>query len=130
MPRRKRRHRSVEEVETLLGRARARGLSQRQLAEELGVHPNTVGNWLRRERSHRPSRAQPGSERSVCSLVPVRVAEPIASAEESCSGDGESRLELVVERALGDRNVTLRLSHGFDPNDLRSVLEAIAEHTC
>ena len=130
MPRRRKRHRSVEEVRVLLARARERGLSRCALADELGVHPNTVSNWVRRERDGGPScTPRSGSERSPCavSLVPVRVVEPVGGQS---SRDGVSGLELVVERVVGDRDVTLRLNHGFDPDDLRAVLAAIAQHAC
>jgi transposase-like protein len=132
-----RRHRDAQEARALLAHARARGLSQAALAEELGVHPDTVHNWARRERALASTTSAGtcagGSRRSredTVSFVPVRVFESDASHHRSTRPvDADSAIEIVLERALGDRDVLLRLPRGVDADDLRALLGVITEHS-
>ena len=114
MRRKKRAHRCAEETSELLARARARGLTSRELAEELGVHPNTVGNWIRRERA---------STRDQLPLLPVRVVAPDA-ARESSRDPADRGIEVLVD------DVVLRLPPSVDAGDLRTVLSVLGEGRC
>jgi transposase-like protein len=132
MPRPTRRHRDADESRALLADARARGLSQAALAEELGVHPNTVHNWARREREGsscalaRTPHARP--TRDSVSLIPVRVLDVAASARGGNRAvDPALGAELVLERVLGGRDVLLRLPRGIEAEDLRTLLNVITE---
>ena len=109
----------------------AKGLSQRELGDEIGVHPNTVYRWIQRERDlEQPDKCpRPASRTQCASLVPVRMVEE-AVAQPPASIVDRPRLELVVKGVLGDRDVTVRLPHGFDQGDLRAALSALADSIC
>lgn len=122
MRRNTRKHRRPEETRDLLARARVRGLTARELAAELGVHPNTVGNWVRRERETAP-RANGRGPGSV-SFVPVRVVDPRSDAQAMGRDGAERGIELMVDRFI------IRLPRSVDADDLRTVLAVLEDERC
>jgi len=127
-----RRHRSAEETRDLLARARCRGLSQRELADELGLHPNTVGNWIRRERDGAGDRHQPRasvSELRSATLVPVRVVSE-APSDESARHSADRPIEIVLEDACGRRSIVVRLAEGVRAQDLETVFSVLGRSAC
>ena len=115
MPPARRRRRGLDEVRELLEYARENSLSRSQLAAELGVHVNTIGQWARRVREA-DAHAQENT------LVPVRVVDEVAPVRQA--------LELELPGVFAGRDVRLRVPVGHDPATLRSLLTTLEEFTC
>ncbi len=125
MPKRKHRRRGVEEVRTLLAQARESGLSHRELAEQISVHPNTVTRWVRREHARDGMTLETTQSCREASFVPVRVVGP-----EVVTSEGDGRITVTLEGGFASRDVRLDLPRGVDPDDLRKLFGALAQHSC
>jgi transposase-like protein len=101
-----RRHRDADEVRELVAEFRESGLSRAAFALRVGVHPNTVTNWLRRE-------ADDGESHRI---VPVRVK--VATA------DPTGEIEIILRSGI-----RIGVRRGFDRDVLLDVLSAL-EPSC
>ena len=106
---RPRHRRSPEEIEQILGRFRASGLSQNRFAQLHAIHPVTLGYWIRRA-EHRSAGVAPPS------LVRVRIKEADATSLPA------------FEVLLRSRRV-LRIAGDFDADALRRIV-AILDEGC
>lgn len=106
MPRKRRRiRRSREEIESILAKYEASGLSQLAFAKVVGIHASVLGRWIRNARMARVARTE---ERS---LVRVEVKPEITT------GVG---VEVLVR---GGRVV--RVQAGFDEATFTRVVEVL-----
>lgn len=107
--RHRRRHRSPEEITELLTRFKESRLSRAAFARTIGVHPNTISNWMR---------TGPRQDDGL-SLLPVRIVD-----SSSRPAPVQGGLELQLPRLPGD-SLTLLLPRGFSGDDLAVVLRAL-----
>ncbi len=127
MPKRQRRRRGVEEIRALLAQARESDLSHDEIAEQAGVHPNTVGRWVRQERADGGATFESTTSGAEPSFVPVHVVGTATVPRETvCDG----RIAVTIEGAFASRDVQLVLPHGVDPDDLRVLFGVLAQHSC
>jgi len=110
--RRRRYHRSAQEIESLLAEYQSSGQSRRNFAALRGISLSTLSGWLQR-RGAGAAVANRSSQR----LVRVRVAG---------APGGESIMTGAFEVAFGD-GVMVRVPHGFDELSLRRLLHALGK---
>ena len=109
---RKNAQRSRQEVDRLVRRFKQSGLSQEAFARSVGIHPMTLGHWVRKDR-RRPARRKSRKH----TLVPVR----IQNAQTTSSTAG---LEVVLENGR-----VIRVVPGFDRETLVELI-ALIENQC
>ena len=125
MPKKNRRRRGVEEIRALLAQAREDGLSQRELAEQVGVHPNTVGCWVRRERANSGSALATTRQSGKASFVPVRVTESEAACRQV---EDDGRIAVTLEGGFASRDVKIVLPDSVRSDDFRALFKIGRAH--
>ena len=93
------------------------GASVSAIALSHGINANVIRKWL--------PRRSPGTAAALTTMLPVSI-EPVAAAVTPKSG---MNLTLAAARApieLSLAGVTVRLPVGFDPAELRSIVQILA----
>ena len=93
----------------------APGASATAVAVRHGLHRNQIFAWRRQLRNH-PALI----DHAMPNFVPVRLASP---AESGPAIAGGNKIEVIAA------GLTIRLGAGFDPGDLRRVLQIVRELT-
>ena len=93
------------------------GASVSAIALAHGINANVIRKWLPRQKL--------ASARALSTMLPVTVqsAAPIATIKPRIDA-GQSARRAPIELTLGA--ATVRLPHGFDPAELRSIVQVLS----
>lgn len=116
----KRRYRSLEEKQRIVGEALAEGASVARVARAHGVNANLVFNWCR---LYRAGRLRRGSE---AKLLPVRVTgENCTPLAASCAEPGGLLASSAGTIHIQLEHAQVRVESGANPELLRVLLECL-----
>lgn len=93
------------------------GASVSAIALSHGINANVIRKWL--------PRPKPGTSTSLATMLPVSI-EPAAAADTPKPGMNPTHAAARPPIELSLAGVTVRLPAGFDPAELRSIVQILA----